>query len=133
MEKLMFKLAFLVLIGSCTFQVQAQDSLAIEKNDSTSMIEVEYTLIVFEPGYDMFLMSQPSMLHYSYSYYRNWNVQYVQEWNVRARTNTLVGAFQEVIDYSPHTDYGIELEYKLYYFFRFIERKYNITLIPRGR
>ena len=133
MKKLMFTVALVLQVGALGLQIQAQDSLVVVEPDSVSMIEVEYDLIVFEPGFEMFLMSQPPMDYYSTSYYRNWNIHYVQEWNIRSTSNRLVGVYQERIDYNPHVEYGIELEYKLYYFFRFIEDKYKITLIPRGR
>lgn len=129
----MFTVALVLQVGALGLQIQAQDSLVVVEPDSVSMIEVEYDLIVFEPGFEMFLMSQPPMDYYSTSYYRNWNIHYVQEWNIRSTSNRLVGVYQERIDYNPHVEYGIELEYKLYYFFRFIEDKYKITLIPRGR
>jgi hypothetical protein len=68
---------------------------------------------------------------YSGSYYKNWNTFYVAEWNIRYMENKLVGADQDLIQYDPLVNYGIELEYKLYYFFRFYEHKYGITLLPR--
>ncbi len=122
----------IVCLGILPVGICAQEDTATLVPCTESMIEVEYELIVFEPGFDTYLNTQLSMDHYGESYYRSWNINYVNEWNIRAVNNKLVGAYQEQINYNPLVDYGIELDYKLYYFFRFIEQKYKITLIERA-
>lgn len=110
----------------------AQNDTATLVPDTKPMIEAKYDIVVFEPGYDMYLKTQLPKNHYGASYYRNWNIHYVNEWNVRAVQNKLAGAYQEQINYNPLVEYGIELDYKLYYFFQFIEEKYHITLVSRA-
>ena len=112
--------------------LSAQNDTATIVPGSKTMIETEYELVVFEPGFDTYLQMQLPMEYYGEPYYQNWNIQYVNEWNIRALNNRLAGAYQEQINYNPHTDYGIELNYKLYYFFRFIEKRYGITLVARA-
>jgi hypothetical protein len=95
---------------------------------------LEYELIILDPKFESFLSMQPSAEFYSQTYYENWNRQYVIEWNMRHRNPTNFGDFyQTEIDYDGFTDYGLELNYRLYYYFRFIEKEYNIRLISRGR
>jgi hypothetical protein len=95
---------------------------------------LEYELIILDPKYESFIAMQPSAEFYSQTYYENWNRQYVIEWNMRHRNPTNFGDFyQTEIDYDGFTDYGLELNYRLYYYFRFIEKEYNIRLISRGR
>lgn len=102
-----------------TVEVVAEDSL-------------EYELLVLDPGYDAFLMMQPPAEFHSQSYYENWNHQYVLEWNSRHRNPLRYGDFyQTEIHYDPHEDYGLELNYQLYYYFLFIEQNYGIKLIRR--
>ena len=101
--------------------------------DTTEVDPVEYELIIFEIGFDNYLVSQPPKEFYAQHYYRNWNRQYAIEWNNRYRVGPRQELFLWEIDYDYFTDYGIELEYKLYYFFLFFEDKYNLTLVPRAR
>lgn len=101
----------------------------ISDNDST-----EYQLIVLDPGFESYLATQPSANFHSQSYYENWNKQYVIEWNMRHRNPLRYGGFYETaIDYNPMVDYGLDLNYRLYYYFQFIKDKYGIVLINRGR
>ena len=110
--------------------VASQDSTELDgaKEDTT-----EYELIVMEPGYEAYLVTQPPMNFYSESYYKTWNQQYVTEWNIRYISGPRRELYENEIYYDPMTDYGIELEYRLYYFFRFFEKKYGVKFVPRGR
>ena len=69
------------------------------------------------------------MEYYSESYYKTWNKLYVIEWNARYISQAQSGLYETYIDYDPLIDYGIELEYKLYYYFQFFEDTNNIILI----
>ena len=92
---------------------------------------IEYELIVLDPGYDLFLASQPSMEFYSQEYYESWNFRYVTEWNYRhMQAHTFGDTYETYIDYRQNIDYGLELNYKLYYYFRFFENEYNVKLLP---
>ena len=116
------------------------NGLSVQKDDSSKVAKIEvknndtsqYELIVFDPAYETFLITQPPMNFYSESYYRTWNTQYVNIWNDRYLSQTKSGLYENSIDYDPTIGYGLELEYKLYYFFRFFEKKNHISLIPRG-
>lgn len=101
--------------------------------DSTAQDSTEYELIVLDPEFDSYLATQPAMNFYSEQYYKNWNRQYVTEWNNRYMTQNRSGLYETYIDYDPQTEYGIDIEYRLYYYFRFFEKKNHITLIQRGR
>ena len=104
-----------------------------QQADTTEEGEPEYELIVMEPGYESYLVTQPPMEHYSESYYSLWNERYVTAWNIRFHSGPRKELFENEISYDPFIDYGIELEYKLYHFFRFFEKRYNIVLVYRGR
>ena len=55
------------------------------------------------------------------------------EWNARNRNPLRYGGFYETyIDYDPYKDYGLDLNYRLYYYFQFIKDKYGIVLVERG-
>ena len=92
----------------------------------------EYDLVVFDPQYEVYLKSiaRPQS-YYSYDYYKTKNRFYVITWNQRhlnpMQYNPDLYAVR--IDLDPNIDYGLEFEYKLFNFFRFIEWKYRIRLM----
>ncbi len=43
------------------------------------------------------------------------------------------GEYDSYIDYNPNIDYGLDLNYKLYYYFRYFEEKHGIRLYPAFR
>ena len=121
------------LIYSSGYSIQKADSSKAVKINSAGNDSTQYELIVFEPGYESYLISQPSMEYYSESYYKTWNTLYVSEWNTRFTSNAFSGLYENYIDYDPKIEYGIKLEYQLYYFFRYFEKTNNVVLIPRGK
>jgi len=107
----------------------------LKKQDhETSEDSTEYELIIMDSRFQSWLATQPSANFYSQPYYENWNHRYVTEWNHRHSNPIQYGDFYQTrIDYDQNTDYGLELNYKLYYYFRFIEKEYGIVLVPRGK
>src|SRR5690606_22951435 len=93
-----------------------------------SIEENEYDLAVLDLGYESFLAMQPSTETYSLSYLRNKNKQYVSVWNSRVTTGN-PAIYEMPIDYESQTFYGLEFEYKLFQFFKFMEDKYKISFI----
>ena len=58
---------------------------------------------------------------------------YVSEWNYRYTTIKNHGEYDSFIDYNPETDYGLDLNYKLYYYFKYFEEKHGTKLYPSFR
>lgn len=113
------------------FQQQEGDTIEIS-DDKT-----EYEIIIIEPGFNFWLQSvaKPEG-YYSQSYLESRNQLYVIEWNNRVhqpiRFDTSL--YQLQIDYDSFTDYGYEVNYKLYNYFIYFQRKYNQRLgsfVPR--
>ncbi|MGS2738120.1 DUF6146 family protein [Sinomicrobium sp. M5D2P17] len=113
------------------FNAESGDTVAIS-NDS-----LEYEIIIIEPGFNTWLQSvaRPEG-YYSQNFLENRNHIYVINWNQRVmqpfRFNPDLYTLQ--IDYDPNIDYGYEVNYKLYNYFIYFQRKYNQRLagfIPR--
>ena len=126
-------LLLLVVFVSCGASkpsaMQNQKVEVVADNDST-----EYTLIVLDSRYESYMATKPPANYYSQQYYEHWNNRYVIEWNIRHQNPLRYGGFYETaINYDPLEDYGLELNYRLYYYFQFIKDKYGIVLIDRGR
>lgn len=99
--------------------------------------ETEYEIIIIDPGFYTWLNSiaRPEG-YYAQNYLENRNKIIVAEWNQRAlqpfRFDPQLYMMQ--IDYQPNIDYGYEVNYKLYNYFIFFQRKYNQRLgsfVPR--
>jgi hypothetical protein len=43
------------------------------------------------------------------------------------------GLYQNSIDYNPRIEYGIDINYKLYYYFRYFEETNHISLLDFER
>ncbi|MBN3035531.1 MAG: hypothetical protein JW861_08085 [Bacteroidales bacterium] len=116
-------LVLLLMACSTSRQVPLPDATA-EGEDST-----RYELIVFEPGFENWFLSRsrPGWFHEE-SYYHAWNVKYVNEWNHRVMHNEYREPYDYRIDFDPAETYGKGLEYKLYWFFKYLETKYAIRL-----
>lgn len=130
------------LFASCTAKKEALDistkeqevfnSKAEEKVEIKSE-ETEYEIIIIEPGFYTWLQSiaRPEG-YYSQHFLENRNNLMVINWNQRVlqpqRFNPNLYELQ--INYNPSIDYGYEVNYKLYNYFIYFQRKYNQRLGP---
>lgn len=92
---------------------------------------LEYEIIIFDIGFNAFLNSiaQPEGF-YSQSYLEARNKAWVITWNNRVTNNIQFNEdiYENIIDYQPHIDYGYEVNYKLFNYFLFAQRKYKMNL-----
>ncbi|WP_017730396.1 DUF6146 family protein [Nafulsella turpanensis] len=90
----------------------------------------EHELIILDPGFQTWKATYARPVsYYSPSYYERWNERYVRSWNEKVDLQPMNGSldypFQNRIDYSPMEDYGLELNYELFWYFRYIESLYG--------
>lgn len=126
-----------VFVFSCTPVKKATQSpakpekieLVPQSQDST-----EYELIIIDPGFESwFNAHHKPVWYYSKEYLVAWNTQYVLAWNEKVR-NPLMNQgdgdnpFILEIDYKPFIDYGLDLNYKLYNYFKYIEATWGKIL-----
>ncbi len=133
MKKLLLFSALALTLLSCNIQKQVTENITSEVTISQEEDSTKYELIVFDQGYETFLISQAKpKWYYTNNYYKSWNIRYVIEWNYRFRDPIKYGNFYETeIDYNPSEEYGIDLNYRLYQYFQFIEKELGIVLISR--
>jgi hypothetical protein len=90
-----------------------------------------YEIKVLDPGYESFLLTQKSKDYYSLSSLKVKNTFMVNKWNTRylqpLRYNPNI--YEVNIDYDANTYYGLEFEYRLYMFFKFMEKEHAISLL----
>lgn len=88
----------------------------------------EYDIKVTDMEYESFLAGQQNITFFEEESLKTKNRNYVATWNKRhySTDDFSDNMYVEPIDYDPTYEYGKEFEYKLYMFFKFIEKKYNI-------
>lgn len=130
------------LLLSCTAQKEALDisneEQAVFNSNDEHEVEIkdddtEYEIIIIEPGFYTWLNSiaRPEG-YYSQSFLENRNAIMVTNWNQRVmqplRYNP--NLYEMQINYDQNIDYGYEVNYKLYNYFIYFQRKYNQRLGP---
>jgi hypothetical protein len=95
--------------------------------------ESKYEIIIIDPGFYNWLVSiaKPEG-YYSQTFLENRNAIYVQNWNNRVLNPREFdpNLYELPIDYDPSVDYGYEVNYKLYNYFIYFQRKYRQRLGP---
>ncbi|MFY0603083.1 MAG: hypothetical protein JXQ93_03980 [Flavobacteriaceae bacterium] len=94
---------------------------------------LEYEIIIMDIGFNAYLNSiaKPPGFH-NQTYLELKNRNYVIAWNYRARNTPRFNEsiYQNHIYYDANIDYGYEVNYKLFNYFEFAQRKYRMRLVP---
>lgn len=130
MKNILYLALALIFVYSCATTKSKDLEGTASTNDTVRIANdsLEYEIIIIEPGFSTFLNSiaKPEG-YYSQNYLENKNQFLVTDYNQRVlqsqRYNPDLYPWQ--IDYDRNTDYGYEVNYKLYNYFVFFSRKYN--------
>ena len=105
---------------------EQKEAPVVIANDS-----LEYEIIIIDPGFTTFLAAtaQPEGF-YSQNYMEARNRFWVTSWNLRVQnpSNYNQNIYENIIDYQSNTNYGYEVNYKLFNYFLFAQRKYKMNL-----
>ena len=129
MKTIIYSIAISILLISCgtTNSTTNQNNLP-EGAVRIANDELEYEIIIMDIGFETYLatIAKPASF-YSLEYYEIKNQRYVTEWNIRFRSphqyNTNI--YENEINYDFHTKYGLDVNYKLFNYFKFVEYKYK--------
>ena len=92
---------------------------------------LEYEIMIMDIGFTTFLatVAKPEGF-YTQNYMEARNSVWVTSWNIRAQSPSrrTANIYESSIDYQPQIDYGYEVNYKLFNYFLFAQRKYKINL-----
>ncbi len=95
--------------------------------------ESNYEIIIIEPGFNVWLqtIARPEG-YYSQNFLEARNRLYVVEWNNRVMNPLQYNPqlYELQVNYDAFVDYGYEVNYKLYNYFIYFQRKYNQRLGP---
>jgi len=116
-----------LIFGSCatknTFskkKIAKKEAPVRIANDS-----LEYEITIIDIGFNSYLATAKPMSYYSIDYLEHKNALYVTLWNDRYRSSFRPNIYENEIDYKPNIHYGLEVNYKLYNYFKFVEKKYG--------
>ncbi|MBL4643596.1 MAG: hypothetical protein JKY44_08405 [Flavobacteriaceae bacterium] len=131
--KPIFYLLSITLFIACGSYSNTTSKTTIIKEDPVIIANkaLEYEIIIIDLGFTSYLNSiARPMSYHSQTYLQNKNRIYVTVWNSRAqnpqRYNSSI--YENVIEYETNVDYGLEVNYKLYWYFKFAEQKYKMRL-----
>ena len=133
----MKKTVFIILVILVAIQTEGFSQKKREreriKADTVSVDSLEYRLIIMDPGFETWLATEPAKDFYSKEYYAQKNRFYVTEWNQRYINSRYKGLYDTYIDYNLNTDYGLDINYKLYYYFKYFEETNHVKLLNSSR
>jgi len=134
--KTLFSILFISLVlfscnsGSTTIKSDTEPSTQITKNDTIRIAndELEYEILIIEIGFDSWIETQPPMGHYGLNYLENKNRLYVLEYNNRVYRDRTRKLYEAEINYDSNVHYGLEVNYLLYNYFEYFQKKYKQKL-----
>jgi len=118
----------LILVWSCA----SKNTITKKVNkDNKSIVRIandslKYEITIIDVRFHNYLhtIAQP-MSYYSIDYLENKNKFYVSKWNDRVRNADKPNLYENIIDYDYNKHYGLEVNYKLYNYFKFVEKEYG--------
>ena len=133
--KYLFQFLAFSIVGLFLYACSSYPVKNSEKNKEKPVIisndSLEYEVIIIDVGFTLYLntIAKPKK-YYSLSYLENRNNMYVTNWNIRALNPSKFNStiYENRIDYSPQIRYGLEVNYKLFKYFKFAQQKYKIRL-----
>ncbi len=116
-----------LMVWACSPVKTASKSSAIltqKEQDST-----EYGIVIIDPGFDQwYQLNYSPAQDRANDYYRTQNNIAVRNWNDYYRTGKHGNVIDSYIDYRPEVDYGIDVNRRLFWYFRYIKSEYLIHL-----
>ena len=120
-----------LFISTMIFAQEKPSKVDVEPENPDS---TEYELIITETGFQSwFVTNRKPKWYHSHTYYSSQNRLYTQTWNSRVSNPAYGKPYDLPINYNIKTNYPFDLDYKLYWYFRFMEHKYNLDPLITDR
>jgi len=118
----------LIFVWSCASKNPITKNNNNDKNNIVKIANdsLKYEITITDIRFNNYLhtVAKP-MTFYTVDYLENKNKIYVSEWNNRFREAYKPNLYENIIDYDYNTHYGLEVNYKLYNYFKFVEKEYG--------
>lgn len=131
MKRINYILPLLFMLSACATTGNIN---TVEDRKGSNVIrpgdDEEYELTIIDNNFDRwFTTNGRPVSFYSPNYYAQKNRIYVQAWNEKVGMQSFYRSanypFEQRINYDYSVDYGIELNYKLFWYFKYIEDLYG--------
>ena len=130
LKQILILLSISLFIGACASS-SIKNTVKTEKPVVIANDSLEYQIIIIDVGFNAFLNSiaKPEGF-YSQSYLEARNRAWVLTWNNRVRNTSQFDSniYENIIDFQSGTDYGYDVNYKLFNYFLFAQQKYRMNL-----
>lgn len=123
---------------SCATTVEKPRSVYIERVTDPNLLDtisikndsLNYEIIIVEFGYDEWMKTQKPIGYYTKGYLVRTNKIMVTEFNSRVedRERNSEELYPDKIEYDFTIDYGYDVNYHLYHYFKFFQEKYRQKL-----
>ncbi|SED08046.1 hypothetical protein SAMN04489761_4208 [Tenacibaculum sp. MAR_2009_124] len=121
----------IVIIISCSSIPSESSTKEKEKPVVIENDSLEYEIIIIDPGFNnhLYSIARPRGYH-SLKYLEIRNRFLVPIWNQRVNNPSQFNPniYENRINYDPYVEYGYEVNYLLFQYFQFAQRKYRMTL-----
>jgi hypothetical protein len=142
MKKFLLLLFIMIFISSCKTSSKMPVDVNETSNSQQDTVRIandklEYEIIIIEPGFNFWLESRAKPQgYYTQEFLEGRNQIYVSEWNRRVLMPLShdPNLYEMQISYNPSTDYGYDVNYKLYNYFIYFQLHYKQQLsglVPR--
>ena len=102
-----------------------QKAVIAKDKDST-----QYEVLIFDPDFDFWYQVHfNSVLDYTNEYYRTQNTLAVVRWNSYYTSGRYYRIIENYLDYDNNTDYGIDINRKLYWYFKYVQEQFHLRLL----
>ena len=127
MKKLIFPFFLLLVVWSCS---PAQKTGSSDKHPKIINDSTEYEITIIDPQFDnWYLMNFSAAKDYSNEFYRSKNQVGVLTWNDFYTRNRYHRVIENYIIFDNSADYGIEVNRKLYWYFKYVEDTFGVNLL----
>lgn len=108
----------------------SSENIPEEESDTT-----EYELVIFDADFNRwFARNARPISFYEHQYLRTWNATLAREWNSLGAPTSLRDCRPvNYLDYDSDIDYGKELDYKLFYYFRYMHQRCRLFTQTPGQ
>lgn len=118
-------IALLIIACAPAKQVSKTSAEIKSSNPDSTVYELIISDIHFEQWY---LLNYNDAKDRNNEYYRSKIITAVYNWNNLYRSGRYIDAIDSYINYEPQIDYGIGVNRRLFWYFKFVEDYYGIKL-----
>ncbi|WP_299765545.1 DUF6146 family protein [uncultured Dokdonia sp.] len=134
MKKIVYTLLLATFIIGCA-TTNTKNDIANTAGNASDTVRIandslEFEIIIIEPGFNNWLVTQQPRGYYVQPYLENRNLMRVIEYNNRVLESSRFdpNIYLQQINYERGIDYGYEVNYLLHNWFNFFERRYKQKL-----